>query len=285
MRIDLHTHSSTSDGTDSPAEVVRGARAAALDVVALTDHDTFDGLAEAVATGREVGVQVVPGLEMSTKHQGRSVHLLAYGMDVDDHPLRAELDRILDGRDGRLPKVLALLEGLGMPLSEDEVRVQAGTAPALGRPHIADAMIARGYVADRKEAFDRFLHDGGPAHVERYACELVDAIPLVRAAGGVAVIAHPWGRGSAEVLTPDVLTGLVRDHGLAGFEVDHNDHGRPGDHRRAELRELAESLDCLGTGSSDYHGLGKKDHPLGCNLTSPETFARLRTLMEAARRM
>ncbi|GAB3703690.1 PHP domain-containing protein [Mariniluteicoccus flavus] len=276
MRIDLHTHSSVSDGTDPPETLVRKAKAAGLDVVALTDHDTFAGLPEAEAAGHEAGVVVVPGMEMSTTLDGRSVHLLAYGMDVTDAPLLAELERILEGRDGRLPAVLALLAGLGMELTEDDVRAQAGSAPALGRPHIADALVAKGFVADRTEAFDRFLHDGGPAHVERYACDLERGIALVRGAGGVPVIAHPWGRGSRGVLTADVLGSLVRDHGLAGFEVDHHDHGPEA---RETLRTLARDLDCLGTGSSDHHGLGKVDHELGSNLTTPQMYARLRELL------
>lgn len=280
MRIDLHTHSCVSDGTDTPRELVLKAKAAGLDVMALADHDTFDGLPEALATGTEVGVQVVPAMEMSTKFQGCSVHLLAYGMDVADPALNAELERIRGGRGDRLPKVLALLAECGVPVTEAEVMAQVGDSPSIGRPHIADALIAAGHVVDRKEAFDRFLHDGGPAHVERYACQLTDAIALIRGAGGVAVIAHPWGRGSVAVLTEEVLAELVRDHGLAGFEVDHQDHGLPGSHTRARLRRLAADLGCLGTGSSDHHGLGKTNHELGCNTTDPAVYAKLRRMIE-----
>lgn len=275
-RIDLHTHSSTSDGTDDPATLVAKARAAGLDVVALTDHDTYDGIPAALAAGEQHGVEVVPGMEMSTKHHGRSVHLLVYGDLSGDAAVTAELERVRGGRDDRLPLVLEKLAALGMHVTEAEVMAQVGDAPSIGRPHIADALVAKGYVADRTEAFDRFLADGGPAHVERYATELVDAIRLVRGAGGVPVIAHPWGRGSREVLTVDVLAALVADEGLAGFEVDHQDHGPA---ERTELRALAERLGCLGTGSSDHHGLGKTDHELGCNTTSPQTYARLRQLM------
>lgn len=274
MIIDLHTHSSVSDGTDDPATLVAKARAAGVEVLALTDHDTFDGLAAAYAAGRRLGVEVVPGMEMSTALGGRSVHLLAYGDLADDPALAAELARVRDGRGDRLPRVLAKLAALGMELSEADVMAQVGAAPSIGRPHIADALVAKGYVADRTEAFDRFLADGGPAHVERYATPLEAGISLVRAAGGVPVIAHPWGRGSRDILTPDVLAGLVTDQGLAGFEVDHQDHGPAA---RAELRALADRLGCLGTGSSDHHGLGKTDHELGCNTTSPATYARLRT--------
>lgn len=276
MRIDLHTHSSVSDGTDDPATLVAKAYAAGLDVVALTDHDTYAGLPAALAAGERHGIEVVPGMEMSTRHRGRSVHLLVYGDLSGDEAVTAELARIRGGRGDRLRPVLDKLAALGMDISESEVMAQVGQSPSIGRPHIADALVAKGFVADRTEAFDRFLADGGPAHVERYATELVDAITLVRAAGGVPVIAHPWGRGSAAVLAPDVLTGLVAGQGLAGFEVDHQDHDAT---QRAELRALADRLGCLGTGSSDYHGLGKSDHELGCNTTTPQTYARLRALM------
>ena len=195
MRIDLHTHSAVSDGTDSPAELVAKAKAAGLDVVALTDHDTFDGLDAAVAGGRAHGIEVVRGVELSTRRAGQSVHLLGYGADEAHPGLDAEMERVRAGRSMRLAPVLDRLAALGVPLTEEQVRVHVGDSPSIGRPHIADALVAAGYVADRKEAFDRFLADGGPAHVPRYAIELGRGIDLIHAAGGVAIIAHPWGRG------------------------------------------------------------------------------------------
>lgn len=269
MRIDLHTHSSVSDGTDTPAELVRRAQVAGLDVVGLTDHDTFDGLDEAAAEGDRVGVQVVRGMELSCSREGNSVHLLAYGADPDSPDLAAEMARVRDGRLGRLAGVLAKLAALGVPVSEAEVMAQVGDSPSVGRPHIADALIKAGHVVDRQEAFDRFLADGGPAHVPRYTIELERGIDLIHRAGGLAVIAHPWGRGREQLLPPNVLQALVGDHGLDGIEVDHQDHGAE---VRRELRRLAESLGVLATGSSDYHGTGKLDHDLGCNTTDPEVF-------------
>ena len=156
---------------------------------------------------------------------------------------------------------------------------QVGTSPSVGRPHIADAMVAAGWVADRTEAFDRFLADGGPAHVGRYAIEVEHGIDLVHAAGGVAVIAHPWGRGRAQLLPADYLTALVEQHGLDGIEVDHQDHDAEA---RAGLRALADRLGVLGTGSSDYHGTGKTDHDLGVNTTRPEVYDELRKRMGVA---
>lgn len=281
MQIDLHTHSAISDGTDSPAELVAKAAEVGLDVVALTDHDTFAGLEEARVAADVHGLELLAGMEMSTSHHAVSVHLLAYGMDTDNPELGAELVRLRQGRDERLPRVLEKLTELGLPLTVEEVADQAGDSPSTGRPHIADAMIARGYVADRTEAFDRYLSDEGPAHVERYTCGLTRGIELIHQAGGLAVIAHPWGRSSKQVLDSEELAMLVRRHGLDGFEVDHQDHGRVGSHERAELRRLARSLGVLGTGSSDYHGTGKTEHDLGCNTTSEPVYrsllARLRT--------
>jgi len=280
MRIDLHTHSAVSDGTDTPAELVEKARAVGLDVVALTDHDTFDGLDEAAAAGERVGIQVVRGMELSCSRHGSSVHVLAYGADPASTGLDAEMALVRDGRLGRLAGVLAKLAALGVPVSEAEVMAQVGTSPSVGRPHIADALIEAGHVRDRQEAFDRFLADGGPAHVHRYTIEVERGIDLVHEAGGVAVIAHPWGRGRERLLPASAIQALARDHGLDGIEVDHQDHDA--DIRR-RLHTLADSLGLLATGSSDYHGTGKLDHDLGCNTTDPEVFDEIqRRLADAA---
>jgi 3',5'-nucleoside bisphosphate phosphatase len=269
MRIDLHTHSSVSDGTDTPAELVRKAHAVGLDVVALTDHDTFDGLDEAAAESERLGILLVRGMELSCSRGGDSVHVLAYGVDPANPALAAEMARVRDGRLGRLAGVLAKLAELGVPVSEAEVMAQVGDSPSVGRPHIADALIKAGHVRDRQEAFDRFLADGGPAHVHRYTIEVERGIDLVHEAGGLAVIAHPWGRGREYVLPSRVLEALARDHGLDGIEVDHQDHDSE---TRERLRALADGLGLLATGASDYHGVGKLDHDLGCNTTDPEVF-------------
>ena len=272
MRIDLHTHSSASDGTDAPRELVRKALAVGLDVVALTDHDTFDGFDDAAAEGELLGLRVVRGMELSCSRQGNSVHVLAYGADPASPELAAEMARVRDGRLGRLAGVLRKLAELGVPVSEAEVMAQVGNSPSVGRPHIADALIAAGHVRDRQEAFDRFLADGGPAHVHRYTIEVDRGIDLVHQAGGLAVIAHPWGRGREQLLPASVLEGLVRDHKLDGLEVDHQDHDSD---TRRRLRAVAESLGVFATGSSDYHGTGKLDHDLGCNTTDPAVFIEM----------
>jgi predicted metal-dependent phosphoesterase TrpH len=180
--------------------------------------------------------------------------------------------RVRGGRLGRLAGVLQRLAELGVPVTEEQVLAEVGQSPSVGRPHIADAMIKAGHVADRTEAFDRFLADGGPAHVPRYSAAVERGIDLVHEAGGVAVIAHPWGRGREHILPPDVLKRLATQQSLDGIEVDHQDHDPE---TRARLRALAGELGLLATGSSDYHGTGKLDHDLGCNTTDPEVFDTL----------
>ena len=274
MRIDLHTHSSASDGTDTPGDLVREAAAAGLDVVALTDHDAMSGWAEAQEVADEVGVTLVPGLEISTRFRHRGVHLLGYLPDPTDPALVLELDRILEGRTARTPAIVAALRAHGIDITEDDVRRESGGSVAAGRPHVADALVRLGVVRDRTEAFATLLSPGQPGYVNRYASALEDMIPLVVAAGGVAVVAHPWGRGSRSVLSVEALDEL-KDLGLAGIEVDHQDHS---DADRAELRGIAADLDLVVTGSSDHHGLGKVDHDLGVNTTDPEQYERLLSL-------
>ena len=270
-RIDLHTHSSRSDGTDSPTELVSNARTAGLEVLAITDHDSMAGWDEASAAAGEARVTLVRGLEVSCAYAGASVHLLAYEPSPTHAPLLAELERVLDGRNGRLPRTIERLNALGMEITEADVRAVAGSAVATGRPHVADALIQRGYVANREEAFDRLLKTGRPAYVERYAADLVTMIGLVADAGGVTVVAHPWGRGAGKALDTDAFADL-RAAGLNGIEVDHNDHPGPA---REKLRAIATELDLIATGSSDYHGRGKVGFDLGCNTTDPSEYARL----------
>ncbi len=274
MRIDLHTHSRVSDGTDAPSDIVWLARRAGLDVVALTDHDTADGWASATAAGLEAGVAVVRGMEISTEYRGVGVHLLGYELDPSLPPLAAELAHIRSDRRDRLGRISARLTAAGYPLEVDDILATAHDASTVGRPHVADAMIAKGYVRTRDEAFARWLADGGPGYAPKYAPSTADAIALVRAAGGVSVLAHPWGRGSRRVLDGDAFEDLARA-GLDGIEVDHQDHDAVD---RAELRGLAHDLDLAVTGSSDYHGVGKFDHELGINTTEPAHWERLASL-------
>lgn len=278
MRIDLHTHSCVSDGTDTPTELVRAAAAAGLDVLAITDHDTAASWDEAAAAAEETGLTLLRGMEISTRHGRRSVHLLAYLPDPTHPALAAELERVLVGRAARVPVMLARLQEMGIDITEEDVRRASTGATASGRPHVADALITLGVVADRAEAFDRFLGWGRPAHVDRYATPLEDAIRAVADAGGVSVVAHPWGRGGLG--RPDESQfAELQALGLAGIEVDHQDHEPAA---RAELRAIAGNLGLVATGASDYHGVGKVDHELGCNLTDPEEYERLLELAAQA---
>lgn len=279
MRIDLHTHSRASDGTQSPAELVRAAAGAGLDVVAITDHDSAAGWAEAAEAAEEVGIGLVRGMEISTRYDGHGVHLLGYLPDPTYPPLVEELDRILAGRADRVPRMLERLAELGVDLDPDALARLAGDTAAVGRPHVADALVEAGVVRDRGEAFRDLLGTGRPAYVGRYAAELEQMVGTVAAAGGVTVVAHPWGRSGPGPLDEAGLARLAAA-GLAGIEVDHEDHDPA---TRGRLRAIARDLDLVVTGSSDHHGSGKDGHDLGCNTTHPAELERLLDLAARAR--
>ncbi len=271
MRIDLHTHSSVSDGTDSPTELVAAAAAAGVDVLALADHDTVSGLAEASDAARAAGIELVPAIEVSTTWQGADIHLLAYWPDSASSPLEEMLATIRAGRLTRIPQMLAALAAYGIRLTEEQVRRAAGGAVSLGRPHVADALVAAGVVGSRDEAFATWVGEGMPGHVWTPAPTLPHAITVVRQAGGLPVIAHPWGRGSRRVLDESALAALA-DSGLVGVEVDHMDHDGT---TRTRLRAIAGDLGLVPTGGSDYHGTGKAGAHLGAHTTSPDAYATL----------
>lgn len=273
VRIDLHTHSDHSDGTDPPADLVAAAAAAGLDVVALTDHDVASGWAEAGEAARAHGLGLVPGIEISCRHRGFSVHLLAYLLDPGHPELRAELDRARTHRSTRLQTMTEGLQRAGFPIDYPAVLAQTREGATVGRPHLADALVAAGRYPDREAAFADVLHAGSPYYVSHYAPAVLDAVPLVRAAGGVAVLAHPFAGGRGRVLADHDVERLT-DAGLQGLEVWHRDHG-PADVARAAA--LADRLGLLPTGSSDYHGAGKPNR-LGEHLTAPEVLERLLAL-------
>ncbi|MBO1030897.1 PHP domain-containing protein [Tessaracoccus sp. SD287] len=272
MRIDLHTHSTVSDGTDTPTALVHKAHDAGLDVIALTDHDTFDGISQAVEAGKRLGVTVVRGVEMSCEVDGSSVHLLGYGCDASNRALAAELAKNRAGRAGRLQAFADRFTELGMQLSVADIKEQSGLSPSVGRPHVADALVKKGYVADRREAFETWLADDKPGYIGRYSTPLEDGIDLVHGAGGVAVLAHPWGRNSRDHLTVEYIEQLVRDHELEGIEVDHVDHD---EETRSLLFDMGARLGLIRTGSSDYHGTGKQGVPLGLNTTRESAYREL----------
>jgi len=269
VRIDLHAHSAASDGTDSPAGVVTAAARAGLDVVALTDHDTTAGWAEAAGAVPAAAVALVRGTEVSARSRGISIHLLSYLQDPTHPALVTELERTRDARLHRAEAITDLLAA-DFPVTWDDVLEQAAGAVVVGRPHIADALVARGVVPDRDAAFARLLRADGPYHVPHYAPAAADAVRAIRAAGGVPVFAHPGADARGRVVADDVFDELAAA-GLAGLEVHHRDHGPE---QVARLTGIAERLGLLVTGSSDYHGTGKTNR-LGENLTDPAVLAEI----------
>lgn len=269
MRIDLHAHSAASDGTQSPADLVASAARAGLDVVALTDHDTTAGWAQAASAARRAGIALVRGTEVSARWRGVSVHLLSYLQDPEHPALVAELDRTREARLGRARRMVELLAA-DHPVNWDDVLEQAGDAVTVGRPHIADALVARGVVPDRDAAFVDLLRADGRYHVPHYAPDAADAVRAILAAGGVPVFAHP-GADARGRIVPDETFDELADAGLAGLEVHHRDHD---DAQRARLTGLAHRLGLLVTGGSDHHGAGKANR-LGENLTDPAVLAEI----------
>ena len=239
MRIDLHTHSTASDGTQPPAAVVAEAAATGLDVVALTDHDTTAGWPEASAAALREGVQLVPGAEISCQVNGISVHLLSYLHDPAEPELAAEMERTRSDRVTRARRMVDLI-AVDHPLTWEEVSAGVEPGATIGRPHIADAMVAKGLVKDRDEAFATVLHSGSKYHVRHYAPDAQVAVRLVREAGGVPVMAHPLAARRGRVVTDAVIAALAAA-GLAGLEVDHRDHDPA---EREHLRVLAAGSTC-----------------------------------------
>jgi predicted metal-dependent phosphoesterase TrpH len=265
VRIDLHTHSWVSDGTEPPAQVVASAAEAGLDVLALTDHDSTAGWDEARAAAQQHGVQLVPGMEISCSTAGGvSVHLLAYLADPASPGLLAEIERSRESRETRARRIVEKLSA-DVDISWDDVQAQISDGATIGRPHIADALVERGIVADRPAAFAGLLSARGPYYARHYSPDPVEAVALVTEAGGVAVMAHPLARKRGRVVDDEVIEQLA-DAGLAGLEADHRDND---DADRAHLRALAARLGLFVTGSSDYHGNGKPNL-LGENTTAPE---------------
>ncbi|MEV4616002.1 PHP domain-containing protein [Kitasatospora sp. NPDC049258] len=270
MRIDLHAHSNASDGTDSPAELVAAAVAAGLDVVALTDHDTVAGHAEAAEALTGTRLTLVPGAELSCHTDGVSLHLLAYLFDPAEPAFAAERELVRNDRFRRGRAIVERCRELGAPISWEQVERIAG-AGSVGRPHIASALVEAGVVATVSDAFTaEWLANGGRADVRKHETDPVTAVRLVRAAGGVPVFAHPGAAKRGDTVSDQVIADLAAA-GLAALEVDHTDHDEP---TRARLRGLAAELGLLTTGSSDYHG-HRKTVRLGEYTTDPAVYEAL----------
>jgi predicted metal-dependent phosphoesterase TrpH len=272
VRIDLHTHSTASDGTDSPAELMQAAAGAGLDVVALTDHDTVGGHAAAVAALRALPapLTLVTGAELSCRIDGISMHMLAYLFDPDEPELDRERELVRDDRVPRARAMVGKLQELGVPVTWERVAEIAGDG-SVGRPHIATAMVELGVVPTVSDAFtDDWLSNAGRVYVPKHELDPFDAVRLVKGAGGVTVFAHPGAHRRGETVPEPVIAELA-SAGLDGIEVDHVDHDEP---TRARLRALAGETGLLVTGSSDYHG-SRKSCRLGDCVTDPEVYREI----------
>ena len=276
--IDLHTHTTASDGTDSPAALVNKALSSGITTLAITDHDSTSGWSEAVAALRP-SLSLVLGAEISTLTlDGISVHILGLLFDGEDKSMQNMLAESRDTRIPRMRKMIELLAADGINISIEDVMAATPIGATLGRPHLADALVRNKVVATRDEAFLELLHNDSKYYVTHAAPTPEDAIRQINQAGGVAVIAHPFASRRGEVISAATFTHLV-SAGLHGIEVNHRDHSQD---EREQLAQIADQLGLVKTGSSDYHGNGKLNE-LGENLTDPEQLARLESLASARR--
>lgn len=271
---DLHVHSTCSDGTDEVERVVEVAAASGLEGLALTDHDTTAGFARARDAAERHGLGLVLGTEFSAEIDGWSVHLLGLGIDPDEPALAAELVRLRRARSDRARRMVERFNALGIDVTFERVAALAGAAP-IGRPHVAAAVVEAGGAASEREVFDRFLADGGPADVPKHAVHPLEAVRLLRAAGGAVVLAHPGIRPPADraAVVSDELIEELAAAGLAGLEVEHPDHDAA---TRRRYRDLAVGLGLVVTGGSDYHGAAKPNR-LGEERTSRDALEALRS--------
>jgi predicted metal-dependent phosphoesterase TrpH len=272
--VDLHMHSTASDGSRSPSDVVRAAKRADLVAIALTDHDTVAGLAEARAAGAELGVRIVNGVELSAVEGDSETHLLGLHLS-DTSVLERGLTELRDMRGRRAARIVELLQAQGVQVTFDDVLMQAGTG-AIGRPHVARALVADGWAVDVRDAFDRYLAAGRPAYVAKDQLGMRDAIAVVHAAGGLAVLAHPGASATRERL--EALASL----GMDGVEVKHPSHS-PQD--TARIRTLADQLGLLPSGGSDWHGAPDGPRTIGMMHVPIEWLTRQDERIEALRRV
>lgn len=280
-RLDLHLHTTHSDGSFTPAEVMSLAHKAGLTALAITDHDITTGIPEATSTEQQLGIEVIPGVEISSTLGDSELHILGYFLDWQDTQLNERLTTLRESRHRRNPKIIERLQALGIEITYDEVRALAGT-DSVGRPHIARVLMEKNIVASAKEAFDQFLANGKPAYVPRDLPSPAEAIQWIKAAKGLAVLAHPtWVK-----TTEGTLTDLVRQlkaAGLDGMEVHYSTHTA---RQTREYLSLAKQFGLLVTGGSDFHGLTKPDIEVGIGkgaLHIPDSL--LHTLKDAATRL
>ena len=278
LKIDLHTHTSYSDGTDTPAELINKALAAGISIIGLTDHDSTSGWQEATNALR-VGISLVPGAEISCQtSDGISVHILGLLFDSNNSELMDTLEKTRENRHGRMEKIIARINEAGIDITMNDVLEQLSDGATLGRPHLADALVKKGIVASRDEAFTQMLHNNSKYYVSHYSPTPEAAIKLIKAAGGVSVIAHPMASHRGRTISQETF-GSIIEAGLDGIEVDHRDHSPD---EKLQLIQLASESNLVMTGASDYHGNGKLN-TLGEYTTSPEQWEKLESRSNARR--
>ena len=278
MVIDLHTHTSYSDGTDTPAQLINKALAAGISIIGLTDHDSISGWQEATNALR-TGISLVPGAEISCQTpDGISVHILGLLFDSNNSELMNTLEKTRENRHGRMEKIIARINEAGIDITMDDVLMQLSDGATLGRPHLADALVKKGIVASRDEAFTQMLHNNSKYYVSHYSPTPEAAIKLIKAAGGVSVIAHPMASHRGRTISLDTFGSIIQA-GLDGIEVEHRDHSPD---EKSQLIELANESNLVMTGASDYHGNGKLN-TLGEYTTRPEQWEKLESRSNARR--
>ena len=278
MVIDLHTHTSYSDGTDTPAQLINKALAAGISIIGLTDHDSISGWQEATYALR-TGISLVPGAEISCQTpDGISVHILGLLFDSNNSELMNTLEKTRENRHGRMGKIIARINEAGIDITMDDVLEQLSDGATLGRPHLADALVKKGIVASRDEAFTQMLHNNSKYYVSHYSPTPEAAIKLIKAAGGVSVIAHPMASHRGRTISLETFGSIIQA-GLDGIEVDHRDHSPE---EKSQLIKLANESNLVMTGASDYHGNGKLN-TLGEYTTKPEQWEKLESRSNARR--
>lgn len=269
MMIDLHTHTTCSDGTDSPTELMKKACEVGIDVIGLTDHDTVSGWEEASIAARANSIRLVRGIEITATCHGVRVHILGYLFNSEDNKVQDHIRSVRESREGRARAITERLAA-DFPLTFEDVMRQAAPGATLGRPHIADALVEKGILANRSEAFEQLLATSSPYYVEQYAPDARAVVEFIHAAGGKTVWAHPKAMKRGTV-APDRAYRELAEAGLFGIEVDHRDN--PADTRQF-LTDIVNVYGLARFGSSDYHGRGKPNK-LGENTTSPDAYRAL----------
>ena len=257
--VDLHLHTTASDGVLSPSEIVRYAKAKGLQAIAITDHDTIDGCEEGLSEGERIGFEVIPGIEISAEYSPGSMHILGFFLDIHHPLLKERLEYLQKARAERNPKMVAKLNQLGMEVTYEEV-LKASGGGQVGRPHFANVLLEKKYVRNFQEAFERFLKKGAPAYVDKFRFTSKEALHFINEAGGIAVLAHPNTLGVKRYSELEKLALQLVDEGLKGIEVYYPEHSAV---EVAQYKNLADRYSLLSTGGTDYHGIEKNGLDIG----------------------